>query len=210
MFVGDYMTTSPITIRKQTPVTEALAIIKKHKIRQLPVVSQNKLVGLITERILLAVSPSPATTLSVYEMKDLMSKLVVGDVMIKDPITVSPDCTIEEAALIMREHKVNCLLVQENGALVGIITQTDLFDALIKMFGFKKVGTRIVIEAEDRMGLIAQITGIVRDCNVNLIGIAVSEKTKDRVQVMLRLSTVEPEEVIKALKDAGFSVIRVN
>ncbi len=210
MFVGDYMTTSPITIRKQTPVTEALAIIKKHKIRQLPVVSQNKLVGLITERILLAVSPSPATTLSVYEMKDLMSKLVVGDVMIKDPITVSPDCTIEEAALIMREHKVNCLLVQGNGALVGIITQTDLFDALIKMFGFKKVGTRIVIEAEDRMGLIAQITGIVRDCNVNLIGIAVSEKTKDRVQVMLRLSTVEPEEVIKALKEAGFSVIRVN
>ena len=210
MFVAEYMTTSPITIRRGTPVSEALNIMKKHKIRELPVVSENKLVGLVTERELLAVSPSPATTLSVYEMKDLMAKMAVGDVMIKKPITVSPDCTIEEAALIMRDHKVGCLLVQENEVLVGIITQTDIFEALIKIFGLRKAGTRIVIEAQNRIGLIAQITNIVKDCGVNVIGIAVLEKTKDRVQVMLRLSTVEPDEVIKGLEDAEFTVVKVN
>lgn len=210
MFVAEYMTTSPITIRRRTSVSEALNIMKKHKIRELPVVSENKLVGLVTERELLAVSPSPATTLSVYEIKDLMAKVTVGDVMIKEPITVSPDCTIEEAALIMRDHKVSCLLVQENEVLVGIITQTDIFEALIKIFGLRKAGTRIVIEAQNRIGIIAQITNIVKLCGVNVIGIAVLEKTKERVQVMLRLSTVEPDEVIKALEDAEFDVVKVN
>ncbi|MBM7855383.1 acetoin utilization protein AcuB [Desulfohalotomaculum tongense] len=208
MFVADHMTTSPITITKETPVLDALELMKKHRFRELPVVQGNRLVSLVTEKELLAVSPSPATTLSVYEIRGLMSKLMVSDVMIKNPITVDPYCTIEEAALIMREHKISCLLVEENEVLVGIITQTDIFEALIKILGLRKAGTRMVIESRDRVGLIAEITSIVRDCKVNVIGIAVLEKNRERVHVMLRLGTKDPGHLIKALEEAGFKIVK--
>ncbi|MBO8138608.1 MAG: CBS domain-containing protein [Desulfotomaculum sp.] len=208
MFVADHMTTSPITITRETSVLDALELMKKHKFRELPVVSGNKLIGLVTEKELLAASPSPATTLSVYEIKGLLSKLTVADVMIKNPVTVDPYCTIEEAALKMREHKLSCLLVVENEVLIGIITQTDIFEALIKIFGLRKAGTRIVIETQDRLGVIAQITSIVKDCGINVIGIAVLEKGKEKINVMLRLATDKPAELIRTLEEAGFKVIK--
>lgn len=206
MFVSDYMTTSLITVTEETPVLEAIELLKKHKIRQLPVTSGYKKVGLVTERELLAASPSPATTLSVYEIKDLMSKLVIKKVMIKNPLTVTPYCSIEEAALIMRESKNSSLLVEEKNALVGIITESDIFEALIEMSGMRKAGTRIVIEANNKIGLIAEITGIVRDLRINVVGIGLVEKSEERARIMLRLGTTEPEQVLSALKQQGYKV----
>ncbi|WP_031514983.1 CBS and ACT domain-containing protein [Desulfofalx alkaliphila] len=206
MFVADYMTTSPITVSKDTSVIEALDILKKNKIRQLPVTSGYKHIGLVTEKELLAASPSPATTLSVYEIKDLMSKLSVGSVMNKNPLTVTPYCAIEEAALLMRENKENSLLVIDKDVLVGIITESDIFDAIIKMSGAKRAGTRIVIETKNKIGLIAEITGIVRDCNIDVAGIGVIERSGGMVQMMLRLCTAQPFEVINALEKAGYKV----
>ncbi|MTI81955.1 MAG: CBS domain-containing protein [Firmicutes bacterium] len=208
MFVADNMTTSPITITKDTSVLDALDIMKKYSFRELPVVRGSKLVGLVTEKELLTASPSPATTLSVYEMKGLLSKLNVADVMVKDPITVEPYCTIEEAALKMREHKIGCLLVEENEVLVGIITQTDIFEALIRIFGLRKAGTRIVIEAQDRMGLINEITRLVKECSENVIGIAVLEKGNNRLHVMLRIANDNSDAVTDALTLAGYKIIK--
>lgn len=210
MLVRDYMTTSPVTISYGRSVQDALDIMKKHKLRALPVVAEQKLVGLVTEKELLAVSPSPATTLSIYEIKNLLSKLVIKDVMIKIPITIDSDCTIEEAALVMREHRIGTLPVMEGQKLMGIITQTDIFEALIKLFGLRKVGTRIVLEAKNRIGLIAEITGAVTKYNVNVISIAVWEKTQETLQVILRLSTVEPEPIIEAFKERGYNIILVS
>lgn len=210
MLVRDYMTTSPITINADKSVQDALNILKKYKLRALPVTHKQRLVGLVTEKELLAVSPSPATTLSVYEIKDLLSKLVVKDVMNKTPITVDSDCTIEEAALVMREHRIGTLLVMEEEELVGIITQTDIFEALIRLFGLRKVGTRIVVEAKTKMGLINEITGLVRQCNVNVISIVVWEKTEQILQVTLRLATVEPEPIVEKFKEQGYKVILVS
>lgn len=211
MLVQEHMTTSPITIKNDKSIQDALNILKKHKLRGLPVMAGDRLVGLVTEKELLAVTPSPATTLSVYEIKDLLSKLAVKDVMIKTPITIDSDCTIEESALVMREHRIGFLPVMDDREkLVGVITQTDIFDALIQLFGLRKVGTRIVLEAKNKIGLISELTGVVSSFNINVISIAVWEKSQHNLQVILRLSTVEPDQIIEEFKKHGYNIILVS
>lgn len=210
MFVKDCMTTSPITISKSTPILDALEKMKKLKIRQLPVTEKGRLVGLVTERELLTVTPSPATTLSIFEMNYLLSKMVVGEVMVKDPITVHPETPIEEAALIMRENKAGSLLVMEAGELVGIITQTDIFDAFIEFFSVKKAGTRLVLQVHDRVGAIADLSEIIRDMNINIRGLVIHRKGNDMVHMVVRVNTVEHEPLVKELEARGIPVLSVN
>jgi len=210
MFVKNHMTPNPITIDPQTSIFEALNLLRKHRIRQLPVVEDGKLVGLITERDLLTVSPSPATTLSIYEVNYLLSKMTVREVMIKSPTTVTPDTTIEEAAVIMREHKFGSLLVVEDGKLVGIITESDLFDAMINIFGFRRPGVRLVIETENRIGAYADLLTVVAAHNISVIGLACIE-LGEKVQVVLRLAISKADdELITELNNKGFLVQSVN
>lgn len=210
MFVKDCMSTTPISITPTTPILEALNTMKKNKIRQLPVVENNRLVGLVTERELLTVTPSPATTLSIYEMNYLLAKMVVKEVMVKNPVTVEPSSNIEDAALIMRDKKLGSLLVTENGKLVGIITQTDVFDKLISMFGLRKAGTRLVIETDDRVGALADIVDEVRNLGLNLVGVAIGDKSDRKVQIMLRISTADPGPLVKNIKEKGFTVTSIS
>ncbi|MEW6064266.1 histidine kinase [Desulforamulus profundi] len=210
MFVKDCMTTSPITISRSTPILEALEKMKKLKVRQLPVTDKGRLVGLVTERELLTVTPSPATTLSIFEMNYLLSKMVVSEVMLKDPITVSPDTTIEEAALIMRENKIGSLLVLEADELVGIITQTDIFDAFIEFFGLKKAGTRLVLQVHDRVGAIADLTEIIKKMNINIRGLVIHRKDNDVIHMVVRVNTIDPEPLVKELEARGIPVLSVN
>lgn len=210
MFVKDCMTASPITISPSTPVLEAVNILKKNKIRQLPVADKGKLLGLVTRYELLTVSPSPATTLSVYEMNYLLSKMEVREVMAKNPLAVQPSTTIEEAALIMRDSKLDSLLVEEGGKLVGIITESDLFDQMIKIFGLRKAGSRIVLETEDRIGALAEILDEVRKLEINLVGVAIAEKADRKIQIMLRVSTANPNELVDKIREKGFTVTSVS
>lgn len=206
MFVKNYMTRNPVTISKKTSVFDALAIMKKNKIRQLPVVTDGKLEGLVTEKDLLTVSPSPATSLSIFELNGLLAKLTVGEVMVKSPVTVEPDTTIEETALILRENKFGSVPVVENGQLVGIITVTDIFDALIEFFGYGKAGTRLMIEAQDRVGLLAEISQVVKDFGVLIKASIFAYKDNGNVEIMLRLATVDPEPLVTALREKGYEV----
>ncbi len=210
MFVKDCMTTPPITISRSTPILEALEKMKKLKVRQLPVTDKGRLVGLVTERELLTVTPSPATTLSIFEMNYLLSKMVVSEVMLKDPITVSPDTTIEEAALIMRENKIGSLLVLEADELVGIITQTDIFDAFIEFFGLKKARTRLVLQVHDRVGAIADLTEIIKKMNINIRGLVIHRKDNDVIHMVVRVNTIDPEPLVKELEARGIPVLSVN
>lgn len=210
MFVRDCMTANPITISSSTPVLEALNILKKNKIRQLPVSDKNQLVGLVTRHELLTVSPSPATTLSVYEMNYLLAKMEVREVMNKRPVTVEPSTTIEESALIMRDNKLDALLVTENGKLVGIITESDIFEQMIRIFGLRKPGTRLVIETRDRVGVLVEILDVVKSLGINLTGIAFMDKSDQKVQIMLRVSTVEPGELVDKIQEKGFAVTSIS
>jgi len=206
LFVKNYMTRMPVTISKKMTVFDALAIMKKHKIRQLPVVSGEKLEGLVTEKDLLTVSPSPATSLSIFELNELLAKMTVAEIMVKAPITVQPNTTLEEAALLMREHKIGSVPVLEKDKLVGIITVTDIFDALIRFFGYGKAGTRLLLEAQDRVGLLADITQVVKDFGVLIKASIVVYKDNENVEIMLRLGTIDPGPLVAALQEKGYKV----
>ena len=210
MFVGRYMTANPLTVPENMPVQEAEEIMRKHQIRRLPVVKGEKLVGIVTEIDLLRVSPSSATSLSMFELNYLLSRLQVKEAMTKNPRTISPEATIEEAALIMRENNVGALPVVENGKLVGIITESDIFDAYIDLMGLRKTGTRVVIDVENRLGVLAEVTEVIKAHGVNIISLACQCKEEETSgEVVLRLDTQDPKNLLAELEKRGYRVVHV-
>ena len=134
MLVGEKMTKDPIVIRDDTPIDRALKIMRDNKVRRLPVLNdKSALVGIVSERDLLFASPSPATTLSIYELHYLMSRITVADVMTAEVITVTEDTSLKEAARIMADNRIGGLPVERKGELVGIITETDLFKIFLEL-----------------------------------------------------------------------------
>jgi len=202
------MTKDPVTISKQTTVADALELMRKHNIRRLPVLENNKLVGIVTDRDLSAVSPSPATTLSVFEINYLLAKMKIKDVLPKNQkvFTISPDAFIEEAALIMREHKVGALPVVEKDKLVGIITETNIFDAFIDLLGVKEQGCRIDIEVIDEPGVLANVTQIIKNDGANISRVNVFRE-EGKTYLVIRLTTFYGEPIIKTLEEHGYKII---
>ena len=209
MLVMDYMKRSLITASKETSVSEALETLKKNKIRQLPVVSGDRLIGLVTEKQLLEVSPSPATSLGPFEKKFFLDKILVSDVMVKFPLTVSPETTIEEAALYLREHKVGSVPVVEGDVLVGIITVTDIFDAMTRLFGYGKPGIRILIESDDRVNLLTEVTRIIKEFDFPVKAVIYYVKDDSKAKMKMRLDTVDAVPVVKAMENKGLKVTRI-
>jgi acetoin utilization protein AcuB len=130
--VRDWMTTSPVTITPKTSLSEAHRLMKQKKVRRLPVVEQGRLVGIVALSDVLEAEPSGATTLSIYELNYLLAELKVDKIMKHNVITVLPTATIRDAASIMLEHKIGGLPVVEDGKLVGIITESDIFRMIVR------------------------------------------------------------------------------
>jgi acetoin utilization protein AcuB len=141
MLVGERMTRDPFVIRDDTPIDKALKIMRANKVRRLPVLNdKGALVGIVSERDLLFASPSPATSLSIYELHYLMSRITVAEVMTTEVITVSEDTSLQEAARIMADNKIGSLPVECKGELVGIITETDLFKIFLEVLEAQEMG----------------------------------------------------------------------
>lgn len=205
MYVRSRMTANPYTVTPDATIAETLELMRNKNIRRVPVVKGEKLVGIITERKLLEVSPSPATSLSIFEINYLLSKTKVESIMTKDLITVTPDSLLEEALLKVREHDVGGLPVVEEGKLVGIITETDVFDAFIEILGFRDTGSRITVEInDDKPGVLAKIAGIIAGFNVNITHLAVS-----RNELVIRVNTINVQNIIDTIEKDGYKVISV-
>ena len=183
MLVGERMSRPPITIPPEMSIHDALALFKKERIRRAPVIKGGKLVGIVSEKDLLNASPSPATTLSVWEMNHLLSKLTVAELMTKDVITVSEDTPIEEAARIMADNKIGGLPVVKSSRVVGIITETDLFKMFLELMGAREKGIRVTALIEDQPGMLAAITKAISDAGGNFVafGQFVGEDANSRV-----------------------------
>lgn len=125
--VRDWMTPNPITVNSRTPLPEAHQLMMTHRIRRLPVVDDGVLVGIVTRGDIRGAQPSEATSLSIYEIHYLLSRLTVGQIMSRPVITVTPDMTVQAAAALMLQHKIAGLPVIEGGRVVGIITESDIF-----------------------------------------------------------------------------------
>jgi acetoin utilization protein AcuB len=166
------MSKPAITITDDCPITEALQTMRDANVRRLPVLNgDGDLIGIVSEKDLLYASPSPATSLSIYEMHYLLSQLKVTELMTPDPITVAPETPLEEAALIMADNKIGGLPVLEDGRLVGIITETDIFKVFLELLGAREHGLRVTMMIPERKGEIARITTAIAELEGNILAL---------------------------------------
>jgi len=171
MLAGERMSHPVITVSPNTPVTQALRLMKSEHIRRMPVVDKGKLTGMVSEKDMLNASPSQATTLSVWEIPELLDKIKVRDVMSREVLTVSVDTPLEEAARIMADHKVGGLPVLQDGKMVGIITDSSLLRIFLEMLGARELGVRINVLVKNQPGEIAKLGQAIYSLGGNIIAL---------------------------------------
>lgn len=169
MFVGERMSHPVISVTPDMPIHDALAMFKQAHIRRAPVMKDGKLVGIVSQRDLLNASPSPVTSLSVWEMNYLISKVTVKQVMSKKVKTIDFDTPIEEVARIMADSKIGGMPVVRTGQVVGMITETDLFKIFLELMGARTKGIRVTAEIEDTPGTLAKVTRAIADAGGDFI-----------------------------------------
>jgi acetoin utilization protein AcuB len=207
MQVGERMSHPIISIAPDMPVHDALDMFKRERIRRAPVVKDGKLVGIVSDHDLLNASPSPATSLSIWEMNYLLSKIEVSDVMTKKVLTVDEETPIEEAARIMADNKVGGIPVMRDGHVVGIITETDLFKVFLEFMGAREKGVRITALLDDKPGQLAKITKAISEAGGNFIafGQFYGEDPSNRV-VTFKVKNLKAEDAKKAIYDIAKEV----
>ncbi len=210
MLVRERMTPNPITVSPETSFDDALKLMREKKIRRLPVVDkQGNLVGIAVEKDLLFASPSPATSLSVFEIHYLLAKLQVREIMTKRVITVDEDCPLEEAARIMVDQKIGSLPIMRGNQLVGIITETDIFGTMAEVLGGRTPGLRIELRIANAKGVIAALTTEVARQGGNIIALVTSwgGSHPHEPQITMKVQDVKREELIPALEQAGATIV---
>jgi acetoin utilization protein AcuB len=169
------MSKNVVTINEDDSMQDAMKLMKQHNIRMLPVLKDGKLVGVVTDRDLKRASASDATTLDVHELLYLISKIKVKNIMSKNPIAVSPDLTVEETAELLLNNKISgAPVVDDQGKVVGTITQTDLFRVLISLTGVGKRGIQFAFQIEDRPGSIKDLADPIRKHGGRMVSILTS------------------------------------
>ena len=190
MIIADRMKKNPATASPDMSISEASAKMKAEKVHRLPVLDDDRhLVGVISEKDILLAAPSPASTLSTYEINYLLSKLKVKNIMSRNPVTITRETTIEEAVRLMVENDLSCLPVMDNGYLSGIVSKSDLFKILLEMLGAKHKGIRVEALVEDGVGVVAGLSDKFTAAGINIISLG----TLEGPDVSLRVLTFKLE-----------------
>jgi len=204
MLVRQKMTKKPVTIRSDTSVPDALQLMRDKQVHRLPVLdAHGRLVGIVAEGDLLYASPSPATTLNVWEMHALLAKLKVEEVMTRKVITVTEDTPVEEAAQIMVENRIGGLPVMRDKALVGIITETDLFKVFIALLGGHRPGVRVAALISGAKGTFAKISTAIFKAGGDIVGLGfdeLSDKPGGNWEMTVKVQDVTEKKVMEVLK----------
>jgi len=200
MFVGERMSRPIITISPESPINDVLAMFRKEHISRAPVIKKGKLVGIVTENDLIHASPSTLTTLSVWEMHYLVSKIKIKDVMSKKVFSVDRNTPIEEAARIMADKQIGGLPVTDNKKVVGMITETDLFKVFLELMGARDKGIRVTASVESKPGQLAKITKAVAHAGGNFIsfGFFDGEDAGSKI-VTFKVEGIKKEEIKNVL-----------
>jgi Predicted transcriptional regulator, contains C-terminal CBS domains len=209
MYVKTRMTTNPYTIAFDAPITEVIELMREKNLKRVPVVHGDRVVGMLTHGDLQKVSPTKATTLSIYELNYLLAKTKVSDAMTKNVITISPDALLEEAAVLMRDNKISTLAVVKESKLVGIITESDIFDAFIDLLGFRDVGSRITIQAMDAPGALADIAEIFKDLDSNITHIAAYRGSNGYSDLVIRTNAINTDTLESRITERGYKIENV-
>jgi acetoin utilization protein AcuB len=201
MLVKERMSKPVISVPPEMPILDALNLMRREHIRRTPVIKDGKLLGIVSTTDLLNASPSDATTLSVWEMNYLVSKIKVRDVMTTEVRTIDEDTPIEEAARIMADNKIGGLPVVREGKVVGLITETDLFKILLEFMGAREQGLRVTAVVPDHVGELAALTGAVAEAGGSFIsfGQYAGDETDTRT-VTFKVTGISEEELRKRLE----------
>lgn len=206
MFVKWRMTANPFTIDSGATVPDAIEMMQTHGITKLPVLRDGKLCGVVSQSDINRALPSDATSLSFGEVAYLLSKLKIYKIMKKNPPTISADAMLEEAAIVMRDSKVEILPVMDEGKVIGVITESDVLDAFIDINGAREPGTRLVIEADDQPGVMSRLARVTGELETNITHIAVYRTGMESSFVLLGVNTVNTTDLEEAFTKAGFQV----
>ena len=176
MTVSKLMTRNPAYVTIGTPVNDVKALMIRANVSKLPVLdTAGKVVGLVTRNDLTNAAPSQATTLDMYEISYLLSKLRVEKVMHSPVITVQEDCVIEEAARILADNGISCLPVMKDDLLIGMVTERDVFNAAIEMFGMRHNGVRITFLMAEKQGQLATLCTKIAEAGGNIVALVTGE-----------------------------------
>ncbi len=213
MLVRERMTRNPMTITPDMSVTHALRLMRERKVHHLPVLDgHGQLVGIVSDKDLLHASPSPVTSLSVWEITELLYMLKVEKILTPKVITVSEDMPLEEAARIMADSGIGGLPVMRGNALVGIITKADLFKAFLQLLGGRRSGVRVTVSASGTKGTLAKIAGSIFGAGGDIVGLGLSEAadtTGTNWQITLKVQDVSKDKLIQAIRPAVDDILDV-
>ena len=213
MFVAERMTKHPVTMSSDSTIGEVDRMMKKNKFHRMIIVDNNKLVGYLSDRDVMRVAPSPATSLSKFEIRSLLDKLKVRDIMQTKVITVSEDATIEEAALIMFNNKVGGLpVISEVGAVVGIITATDILKTFVNVMGLPQGGKiRITLQVENKVGVMADITNIFAYNGINIDSMITCSQDNKSYEIVVRFDAHNEifDKIKSELENHNYKIIHI-
>ncbi|NLG61597.1 MAG: CBS domain-containing protein [Candidatus Cloacimonetes bacterium] len=206
MLVRSRMAQRLITVAPDTPIADALALSRKHRIRHLPVVQGERLVGLVTDRdIRLAIPPMWADEHE--ELQAALRTRTVQEVMTRELITAHPDMPIEEAGKLLYKHKIGSLPVVTGDALVGILTESDVLRAFVDLFGVNQPSSRIEVRMENRPGELARVVRVIGiEHRVNITGLVLAPTKEEYSIAIMHLQTVNPTGIIDALRRLGYTI----
>jgi acetoin utilization protein AcuB len=210
MRVRDIMSTNVIAVDEITSIQKARKIMEAHKIRRLPVMKKDKLVGLVTERMLLEAWPSSTRELSIPELDDLLNKMTVKEIMVKEPYTISPDMPPEEVLKLGQEMGYGGFPVVEYGRLIGVVTESDVVRLMTRILGVTKKGKRITIKGNNIFGNMQKIMSILdRNKTVLLSLMSLEDPEEKEWLIVLRLKNEDVESIAEELKSVGFNILYV-
>ena len=213
MIISRMMTKNPVSVHPDMSVNEVRSLMDKEQIGHLPVLDKNNnLVGILTKKDLLKAGPSAATSLDMYEISYLLSKLKVDKIMVKEVVTVEENAVVEDAARIMADKDIGCLPVVKGNLLVGIITETDLFRFFVKAFGARQPGVRITLYVAEKPGQLEKLTHAIAVKGGNIVALVSSEgDDPDHRRITIKIAGMERsdiEDAVHALPEAELEDIR--
>jgi acetoin utilization protein AcuB len=209
MLVGERMTRRPVTVMEDTPVGRALEMMRREKVRRFPVIDKHgKLEGIVSEEDLIYAAPSPATTLSIFEIHTLLARVKVSDVMTREVITVSEDTPLEEAARIMADNRVGGLPVMRGDQLVGIITETDIFKVFLEMLGGRDDGVRLSVQVPHQKGVLAKIASEIAGMGGNIVALGtVHGDDPAHYRLTFKVADVSQDQLVAAMEELDLEVL---
>lgn len=197
MAVKDFMTRKVVYISPDTTIAHAADMMREQKLHRLPVIENDQLVGLVTEGTIAEASPSKATSLSIYEMNYLLNKTKVGDVMIRDVVTISQFASLEDATYLMLKNKIGILPVVDNEQLYGVITDRDIFKAFLEVSGYGEEGVRLRFVTENKVGVLEQIIRLLVEENLNISNTVNIPRKDGKVVIEVQLAGDIDMELLK-------------